>query len=308
MGKPNTTLGIEIGDSSLKLALFDHKQSKVLRMGVIETTSHPLREVDVLEKSIAQWTESLEDPVACGINLTIPARLCVVRLVEIPQEIKDVRDYVEWEFSTAVNAQRSEYYLDYQLAEAGRKPPKIAVVGAIRRIWMDTMRRGFQRRELVPQVVEVDAFSLLNLMEKGIAGHKGGVVCVVKVDRTGVILVWGQAGTLCGLRWVSVSALSTMSRMEAFQALAKDLTDELHKGFANVGIDNAEGQIVHLCGDLSIEPDFVEALRKSSPAFLYHLLDAFHKIQIDAESATSNRTPLCAAAIGAALRYREDRK
>jgi hypothetical protein len=63
-----------------------------------------------------------------------------------------------------------------------------------------------------------------------------------------------------------------------------------------------------LCGDLSVEADFVDALRKSSPDFLYHLMDSFHRIQMDAEGSSASKTPLCAAAIGAALRFRGDRK
>jgi|GEM_PF-470059 len=305
MAKPNTTLGIEIGDTSLKLALFDHKLNRVRRLGVVEFSSHPLREIDFFEKTILEWSEFTEGLNSSAITLALPARLCVVRQVQLPPEIKDIREYVEWEFSTAVNAPRTDYYLDYHVTDAGRKLPKVAVVGAIRKVWLDSLRKGFQRRDLVPGVVEVDAFSLLNLMEQGITGNKGQVVCVVKVDRAGVIVTWGQSGTVKAMRWVSISALSALGRLEAFQSLAQGLTDELHKGFAQVGISEAAGQIVHLCGDLSVEADFVDALRKSSPDFLYHLLDSFHRIQLDAEGATS-QTPLCATAIGAALRYRED--
>ncbi len=307
MGKPLTTLGIEVGDTSLKLALFDHKMNRILRLGVVEVSSHPLREIDILEKAIQEWLEFAPDLQSSHITLSVPTRLAVVRRIEIPHEIKDVKEYVEWEFSTAVNSPRSEYYMDYQLVPGVRKQPRVAVVGAIRKVWLDTMRRGFQRKDLVPGVIEVDAFSLLNLIETGILGNKHHPVCAVKVDRTGVIVAWGQDGVLSALRWVSVSSLSTMGRMEAFQSLAHDLTAELHKGFAQVGIDNAAGQIVHLCGDLSIESDFVDALRKSSPDFLYHLLDSFHKIQLDAEGSTG-KAPLCATAIGAALRFRGDRK
>lgn len=308
MGKPLTTLGIEVGDTSLKLALFDHKKNRVLRLGVVEVASHPLREVDLLEKTILQWTEYAPDLQSPQICLSIPTRLAVVRRIEIPPEIKDVREYVEWEFSSAVNSPRSEYYMDFHEVHPVRKQPKLAIVGAIRKVWLDTMRKGFQRRDLVPGVVEVDAFSLLNLLETGILGHKNTTVCVVKVDRTGVIVVWGQGGILSALRWVSVSSLSTMGRVEAFQSLAQDLTAELHKGFAQVGIDSAAGQIVHLCGDLSVESDFVEALRKSSPDFLYHLLDSFHRLHLEADGSTASKAPLCATAIGAALRFRGDRK
>lgn len=308
MGKPLTTLGIEVGDTSLKLALFDHKVNRILRLGVVEVSAHPLREVDQLEKTILQWLEYAPDLQSAQITLSIPTRLAVVRRVEIPAEIKDVKEYLEWEFASAVNSPRSEYYMDFQQVHSHRKNPRIAIVGAIRKVWLDNMRRGFQRKDLIPGVVEVDAFSLLNLLELGILGNKNTTVCVVKVDRTGVIVVWGTGGVLSTLRWVSVSSLSTMGRVEAFQSLAQDLTGELHKGFAQVGIDNAAGQIVHLCGDLSIEADFVDALRKTSPDFLYHLLDSFHRIQIDAEGSSAGRAPLCATAIGAALRFRGDRK
>jgi len=308
MGKPNTTLGIEVGDTSLKLALFDHKHRRVTRVGVVEVPSHPLREVDLLEKTISQWAEGIPDVTSPRIILSIPSRLCVVRRVQIPAAVPNPREYVEWEFSTAVNAPRSDYYFDYHQVGPSSSQGQTAIVGAIRKIWLDTIRRGFQRRELVPGVVEVDAFSLLNLLEVGIAGPKAGLVCVVKVDRTGVIVVWGQAGSLLSLRWVSVSALSTLGREDAFRTLAEDLTSELHKGFAQVGVDKAAGQIVHLCGDLSVEDDFVAALRSSSPDFLYHLLDSFHRIQLDADGSTTSKAPLCATAIGAALRYREDRK
>jgi Tfp pilus assembly PilM family ATPase len=308
MGKPHTTLGIEIGETSLKLALFDTKLNKVIRLGVVDVASHPLREVDLLEKVILQWAEYAPGLDASAITLSLPARLCVVRQVEIPTGIPNVKEYVEWEFSSATNSPSSEYYLDYQVAETSKKQNAVATVGAIRRIWLDSLRKGFQRKDLIPGVVEVDAFSLLNLVEAGIPEAKTKVSCVVKVDRSGVIVLWGQAGALRTIRWVSVGSLSTMSRIDAFQSLAKDLTDELHQGFSLVGVEDAKGQIVYLCGDLSVEDDFVKALRDSSPDFLYHLLDSFSKILLDSEGASSSKAPLCATAIGAALRFREDRK
>jgi len=308
MGKPNTTLGIEVGDTSLKLALFDHKQHKVLRLGVVEVSAHPLREVELLEKAILQWMDYVPDTDSLSVVLAVPTRISVVRRIELPRELKDVREYVEWEFANAINAPRGDYYMDFEVIKASGRHPALAIVGAMRKVWLDTVRKGFQRRNLVPSVVEVDAFSLLNLMEAGLQAQKTAIACIVKVDRTGVIVVWGQNGSLKAIRWVSVSLLSTMGRVDAFKGLAADLTDQLHKGFAQVGVEEAAGQIVHLCGDLSVEADFVDALRKSSPDFLYHLLDSFHRIQLDAEGASSNKAPLCAAAIGAALRFRGDRK
>ena len=306
MGIQKTTLGIEIGDTSLKLALFDHKQGRALRLGVVDVPAHPLREIKLLENTISEWAKGHPDITSENITIALPARLCVVRHFALPSELKDVQEFVEWEFASSINSPRSEYYMDYQVAQVGRKS-RVAIVGAVRRTWLDSMRQGFTKRELVPGVVEVDAFSLLNLLEQGIAAPKSGIVCVVKVDRSGVIIAWGTDGVLNGLRWVSVGALSTMNRVEAFAALAKDLTDELHKGFVQVGIDAAAGSIVYLCGDLSVEQDFVEALRKSSPDFLYHLLDSYNRIHMDAEGTSSAMAPLCAAALGASLRFREDR-
>lgn len=307
MGIPKITLGIEVGDSSLKLALHDRSQKKILRTGVVPTASHPLREVELLERTIVEWLEPFPQVNANAITLSIPARLGIVRLVDIPADIKEIREYVEWEFETCINAQRSEFWMDFHVVPGRSKGSRVAVVGGVRKIWLETLRKGFVRRDLIPAVVELDAFSLMNLLEQG-SGVKKGLVCAIKVDTTGVIIAWGQSGVLHALRWVSVSALSTMSRLEAFDALAKDMTKELHQGFAQLGVEQAAGQIVYLCGDLSIENDFVSALRKSSPDFLYHLLDSFPALKLDPQLAPEAMAPLCATAIGASFRYREDRK
>lgn len=302
MAKAKISLGIEVGDSSLKLVLLDRAAKKVLRMGVVTTEAHPLREVHFLEKTIADWVSGYENDPSLSIALSLPARLGVVRLVDIPRDVKDITEYVNWEFDTCVNNARSDYYLDYQIGKTSKR--KIAMVAGVRKVWLESLRKGFDQRQLLPSVVEIDAYSLQNLMEC-LYGFKK-LQCAVKVDTTGVIALWAKDSCLLSLRWVSVSSLSRMGREEAFAQLTQELTEEMHRGFDQVGLEDASGQVVHLCGDLSVEEDFVAALRKSSPDFLYHLLDSFGGFQLDPDGAPLEMAPLCAGAIGAALRYQGD--
>lgn len=307
MGTTNLSLGIEISEPNIKLALFDQKQNKVLRLGSIDVSTHPLRDVASLESVIAEWAAEAPGLQASQITVTLPTNMCVVRRVEMPKGIPNKREYIEWEFSTAINSLRNDYLLDFH--EISNKANSVAMVAAVRKSWLEPMRKGMSNRELMPSQVEVDAFSLLNLFEAGLIGTRESLSCIIKVDRTGVVIVWGKDGVLQTMQWLNVAPLANMRPEQAFQALCSGLLSKLDAGARQLGYPDASGHLVHLCGDLAINEEFVKQLKSFIPKVTFTVLSSLHRIQLESGFAVSEgMVPLCAAAIGAALRRKEDRK
>jgi len=171
------------------------------------------------------------------------------------------------------------------------------------------LRKGMSNRELMPSQVEVDAFSLLNLFEAGLIGTRESLSCIIKVDRTGVVIVWGKDGILQTMQWLNVSPLANMRPEQAFQALCSGLLSKLDAGSRQLGFPDSSGHLVHLCGDLAVNEEFVKQLKNFIPKVTFTVLSSLHRIQVESGFAVSEgMVPLCAAAIGAALRRKEDRK
>lgn len=303
MAKTQLNLGIETGDASLKLALFDTKAKKVLRTDVVMLSSHPLDDVAVYEVALSEWLRQNGSPKLESISLALPAGSGVIRDVRIPPDADDADAYIRWELSTVLSTSLDGYYLDYELFP-DRKKPLGAVVAAYRRNWIDSLRTGLRKKELMPTVVEPDVFSLFNLLEMG-EGMGSDIHCVVKADRAGILVAWGNTRGPSTVRWCPTGALGIDPDSVVYPLLADALVQVLGDGFS---IHNGAKPEVRLCGELSVESGFYEALRSACQNYELVLWDSFLKIPLAADGNFPRTVLLCTGAIGAALRSAGDRK
>ncbi len=303
MAKAQITLGIEAGDSSLKLALLDTKARKLLRVDVLPLQAPALSEVARLENTLSSWLSEHGSPKLSGVCMALPAIHGVLRDLRLPPDADDVDAYIRWELSSALDTSLDLYYLDYELLP-DRKKPTNALVCAYRRAPLDALREGLHRKDLSPSVVEPDLFSLFNLLEVG-EGMDAEMRCVVKADRAGIMVAWGNVHGPATVRWVSTGLLGVDPDSSVYPMLAENLSQVLADGFA---LHHGMESVVRLCGELSVEGGFLEALHAKASGLEFLPWDTFLKISLDAEGCPSHTVEQCAAAIGCALRSAGDRK
>lgn len=292
-------MGIEVGDASLKVALLESAEKRILKTAVLNTETSPLNDVFTFENVLQEWLNANQIENIEAISVTVPAFRSIVRQVYIPAEASsNVDDYLTWYLSLITNADASAYVVDYKPLNCVDKSLGFSVLMiAVRREWVDALRKGFRSKMLVPKAMEVDVLSLMNLMD--VAENIKHLECVVKADYSGVSLIWLSKDNLLALRSVSTLSLVDKSREEAFNFLADGILEQI----ALAQSENSAPEItrIHLCGEIAEDSLFVETLRGKNPNLQIALMDSFSNLRLPIDSDDSAEVLSCIGAIGAVL-------
>ena len=95
------------------------------------------------------------------------------------------------------------------------------------------------------------------------------------------------------VRWVSTGLLGVDPDSSVYPMLAENLSQVLADGFA---LHHGMESVVRLCGELSVEGGFLEALHAKASGLEFLPWDTFLKISLDAEGCPSHTVEQCAAA------------
>lgn len=291
-------LGIEAGEVLLKVALYDPCERKVVKTAILDTETNPLDDVSTFEAALQAWLAANEEIQVGSVGLAVSSFRAVVRELFVPPEAKNVREYVEWYLGTLVNTNVNEYVLDF--AELGGSPDlgRTVLMIALRKTWVNSIRKGFRNQQIAPKILEVDALSIMNLLEVG-SGLGSQVKCVIKADVTGVMLLWAAKDDLRALRCVSTYDLAGKAREDAYSELARNILDQVQGVAELCGISVPQ---YLLCGELASDILFVEHLKKvlgDSPVLP---MDSFANIRLPVDEESARHVLSCAGAIGVALR------
>ncbi|MCQ2054535.1 MAG: hypothetical protein MJY82_04490 [Fibrobacter sp.] len=295
-------LGIEVGDASLKVALLDSAEKRVLKTAVLETETSPIDDIYTFETVLQGWMDAnqLEDVQA--ISVSIPAFRSIIRQVYVPAEAAaHLDEYLRWYLGLITNAEKDAYVLDYKVLSGEASLGLTVLMIAVRRQWVDALRKGFRTKSLAPKSMDVDVLSILNLMDIG--NGVNNMQCVIKADYMGVTLIWLAKDSLLGLRCVSTLPLVNKSREEAYELLASEVMAQINLAKEeNAALDIRQ---INICGELAMDPLFVEDLRKSCEDYQLTLLDSFSNLRLPVEEQDSTAVLCCSGAIGTALSVME---
>lgn len=295
-------LGIEVGDASLKVALLDSAEKRVLKTAVLETETSPIDDIYTFETVLQGWMDAnqLEDVQA--ISVSIPAFRSIIRQVYVPAEAAaHLDEYLRWYLGLITNAEKDAYVLDYKVLSGEASLGLTVLMIAVRRQWVDALRKGFRTKSLAPKSMDVDVLSILNLMDIG--NGVNSMQCVIKADYMGVTLIWLAKDSLLGLRCVSTLPLVNKSREEAYELLASEVMAQINLAKEeNAALDIRQ---INICGELAMDPLFVEDLRKSCEDYQLTLLDSFSNLRLPVEEQDSTAVLCCSGAIGTALSVME---
>lgn len=310
MKKPQFSLGVEVGESFFRLALLETNSSHVLALEHFDVSAYPLRDTGQLEEKLAEWVQRVPEPPH-SITFTVSAGQSQMRRVILPAEVDDVREYLRWEFSTSLSSSPDEYIFDFHLERPAGKGSRQALVVGLRRAWIDSLVSGFHRKGLLPTQIELDAFSLANLLEQENNGPISDGTAVVKAEREGILLYLFKDGLPESLRWISTlnvrSAFGGPSQAHVMAILAKEVQGVLSGAAFCIGQPVGTPRKVYLCGSLSLFKNFVQTLQAIEGVDL-EIWQNFRKFTLDAAGTSTVHLARCAAALGAALRREGDKK
>lgn len=295
-------MGIEAGDASLKVALLDATERRVLKTAVLETETAPLDDVYAFETALQGWMDFNQIESVEAISVAIPAFRSIIRQIFVPAEAaKSIDDYVKWYVSLITNADASAYIIDYKIMSGDPDLGYTIMLIAVREQWVDNLRKGFRSKALAPKAMDVDVLSLMNLMDY--AEKVSELTCIVKADYAGVTLLWLTKDNLHALRCVSTLPLVNKTKEEAYQILADGIAEQIkvaHDENASVVT-----KTIRLCGEMAADKPFVEGLRAKLPDCQLQLMDSFSNLRLPTEEADAEAVLSCAGAIGAALNVME---
>lgn len=291
-------MGVEVADASLRVAVFDADERRVLKTAILETETSPLDDVFAFESVLEGWMEFAQIESVEAVSVTVPAFRSIVRQVFVPPEAaKNLDDYLKWYVSLITNADLDAYIVDYQVLSGSDSLGITVMLIAVRREWVDNMRKGFRNKSLAPKSLDVDVLSLMNLMD--FAENSTELECVIKADYAGVTLLWLTKDNLQALRCVSTLSLVNKTKEEAYQILADGIAEQIR--IAHEENAAVETKLVNLCGEMAADPSFMECLRKVLPDSQLTLMDSFSNIRLPVEAEDSAAVLSCTGAIGAAL-------
>lgn len=291
-------MGVEVGDASLKVAVFDAEERRVLKTAILETETSPLDDVFAFESVLEGWMEFSKIEAVEAVSVTVPAFRSIVRQVFVPPEAsKNLDEYLHWYVSLITNAEAGSYIVDYQVLGGSDSLGLTVMLIAVRQQWVDNMRKGFRNKALTPKSLDVDVLSVMNLMD--FAENMTELECVVKADYAGVTLLWITKDNLQALRCVSTLALVNKTKEEAYQILVDGIAEQIKIAQdENASIVTKQ---LNLCGEMSGDPMFMELLRQKLPECQLSLLDSFSNIRLPVEAEDAAAVLSCTGAIGAAL-------
>ena len=295
-------MGIEAADASLKVALLDAAERRVLKTAVLETETSPLDDVYSFETVLQGWLDYCQIDSVEAVAVSIPAFRSIVRQVYVPAEAsKNMNDYLRWYVSLITNADANEYIIDYKTLFGEDSLGYTVMLVAVRQQWVDNLRKGFRNKMLAPKALDVDVVSLMNLMDY--AENLLELECVVKADYAGVTLIWLTKDNLQALRCVSTLPLVNKTKEEAYQILADGIAEQIQQAQAeNASVVTKQ---IHLCGDMAGDLSFVENLRQTLKDCQIVPMDSFSNMRLPIDADDSAAVLSCAGAIGAALNVME---
>lgn len=295
-------LGIEVADASLKVALLDGTERRVLKTAILETETSPLVDVYAFEAVLQEWMKFINVETVDAVSVSIPAFRSIIRQVFVPAEAsKNLDEYLKWYVSLITNAEDDVYVIDYQIMKGDDSLGYTVMLIAVRREWVDNLRKGFRNKSLTPKSLDVDVLSLMNLMD--FAEHLSELECVVKADYAGVTMVWLTKDNLQALRCVSTLNLVNKSKEEAYQILADGIAEQIR--LAQEENASVVAKTVNLCGEMASDLSFVETLRHTLSDCQLVMLDSFSNLRLPVDADDAAAVLCCSGAIGAALNVME---
>ena len=301
MSESKLYLGVEVGDHYMKVALVDSSAKKVVKLAVLPVECNPIYDIFLFESTLQQWIDENQIKDIVATSVTVPAKMSIIRKVYIPSEAASNKEqYLKWYMELFTNAGVDAYIVDSMTLSGDDSLGYNELVMAIRKEWVDALRKGFRSRVLAPKSLEVDVLSLMNVMD---VGEKiKDAVCVVKADFDGVTIAWMRRDELLALRGVSTLSMVGKTADAAYPILADEIVEQVKLAESENGVNGVTD--IRLCGEMATEDSFVELLMGKLGNYDVSLLRSLKQLPSD-DGVDPINMVYCVGAVGAALNQME---
>jgi Tfp pilus assembly PilM family ATPase len=247
-------------------------------------------------RKLAQALKLSGENVICSI----PGEYAIIRRFLLDSNEPDVHEALEWEFSQHIISSRDQYVFAYEKA-ASPQPgggEQYFVVGYRNEI-VDKINHILKSNRLVPTIIDLDIFALINVYEANYGDGTAPAALCVLADDTVTKIVLTDIGAFRDLEVVAhtedmISPASYSVAVE--KAAAKILS-------CAGGKYKRESLPVYLSGPLFSHQEFADGVK--STVRNAEMLYPFRKIRCAngmAEEELRKYTPQLAVAVGCALR------
>ena len=301
MSESKLYLGVEVGDHYMKVALVDASAKKVVKVAVLPVECNPIYDIFLFESTLQLWVDENQIKDIEATSVTVPAKMSIIRKVYVPPEAAANKEqYLKWYMELFTNADVSAYIVDSKTLSGDDAFGYNELVMAVRKEWVEALRKGFRSRMLAPKSMEVDVLSLMNVMD---VGEKiKDAVCIVKADFEGVSIVWMRRDELLALRGVSTLSMVGKTADAAYPILADEIVEQMKLVETENGVSGVTD--VRLCGEMVTEDSFVDLLIGKLSGYNVSLIRSLSQLPSD-ESVDPINMVSCVGAIGAALNLME---
>lgn len=301
MSESKLYLGVEVGDHYMKVALVDSSAKKVVKLAVLPVECNPIYDIFLFESTLQQWIDENQIKDIVATSVTVPAKMSIIRKVYMPSEAASNKEqYLKWYMELFTNAGVDAYIVDSMTLSGDDSLGYNELVMAIRKEWVDALRKGFRSRVLAPKSLEVDVLSLMNVMD---VGEKiKDAVCVVKADFDGVTIAWMRRDELLALRGVSTLSMVGKTADAAYPILADEIVEQVKLAESENGVNGVTD--IRLCGEMATEDSFVELLMGKLGNYDVSLLRSLKQLPSD-DGVDPINMVYCVGAVGAALNQME---
>jgi hypothetical protein len=289
MSAQRICLGVEIGQDWLKVALVEPERKNVIKIDAIPTSGDPAKDVSVYTSVISSWIRSNPVSKIGSVAAALPACNNIMRLIPIPKEAKNVSDYINWEFASAINSEPNSYHLDIALYPNEKKPER-AIVTAVRKKFISLfLSVKSWEYEFRPSCMVADVCALLNLLESS-EGLGSQPKCVLKADEKFVMAFWGNETGPLAVRILPKSCISASAIVEILESGYK----EFPKASKNIKLCG------ELCANYEFTTDLVMKAKELKNPLEIHPWNSLSKFSME-KNGDFSKLSQCMGAIGATL-------
>ena len=271
-GKKKTTVGLDIGSSSIKVVELSHDRSgdRLVNFGVSEPLSEAIVDGEIMDRqlvheAIANLLESRQIRNRSVVTAVSGRAVIVKKILMDRLSEEDAKEAIQWEAEQHVPYDINDVSLDFQIINPNVDQKKMQVLlVAAKKEMIQNHADIIREAGLTPVIIDVDSFAIQNCVEANYDLRSDEVVALVNIgaEITNVNIVENQVPHFT--KDLSVGSNAFVEGIQRrYNVSQPDALDALRGKSSSQSIDVAP-IIQAACEDLSVQLDRAIAYLKSS--------------------------------------------
>jgi len=311
--KSKNVIGLDFGKSVIKMVEYSRVKEQVITIAKLFIEPSERENESSLSQKMREWITDKKQSKSVEIVSAIPGEYTVIRNVEVPKVEVNVREALSWEMKQYLASSLDQYLIDFQsvgMDESGAN--NRFLVAAYRKSEIEKLKRMIDFPSLPLTVIEVDVFAAQNAFEINYPESLDKNTLLVKADLHCLNCIHTQHGKFLSFQCISVPeeflVVEDAERVQIIGDLIKEIETILESGINGDSLSKDIQNLV-LCGDLTADFEFGQAL-ESVASLSPVRLNAFKEVKFPHDEEYADKVletaPQCAAALGLALRFKDD--